>query len=580
MDDLEATQASFKTPRTQEELDALLESMGADRPLNTFGATISETMTDDAGNPVAVDRNGNPINFEVNPDYDPNAKPSWENFTKKIPGIVEGVKEAASDPLAAIQNSVQNAGESLYEYGKGFTERLQTGQSTLGDVFDTIGTMIGVGPATSVATKGVRATVADLQDTSSSRMFLTPGTNNLTKEMRDGLVAARDMEALDVDPLEIKKKTGWENLVGKEWVYEIDDSQANILDTAEMNKVMTTKDFVVPGSKPTGNYRQKILLQAQRDIIELKKQLRAGTLSQDEFDTLADARQRALDNELNYSEGEKVIQKEVPLAAQLKRSGKLSEVLYHPELGDYVDMDSYTANVGIGKGSKNTWGDHNRYKRHINVYTTAPLLERLPTMVHEGQHFLDSSSNSPASGFNESRSHTEVKKPARLKNAARLRTFKREKLKDLRNGVKMYNTGTDKFSDEHFDRMIEKSISEDPDTKRSYFSEALFQEQLFNTGAPDPAAVMDRIKMDPNGLFDDLLEYADIRHTGRLKKLSSMDKFDVYERELGEVKARLAAKRQKLTPEQRANSLASDDIQTLNGLPIDLDTIFRVDEFE
>lgn len=582
MDDLEATQASFKTPRTQEELDALLESMGADRPLNTFGATISETMTDDAGNPVAVDRNGNPINFEVNPDYDPNAKPSLKNFTDKIPGMVEGVKKAASDPLAAIQDSVQSAGEGLYEYGKGFTERLQTGQSTLGDVFDTIGAMIGVGPATSVATKGVRATVADLQDTSSSRMFLTPGTKNMAPDVKDGLEVAKDLELQGVDALEIKQQTGWENLAGKEWVYEIDDSQANTLSSARVNNATITQEFKVPGGKVSGNERQRLVLEAQRDIIELKKQLRNGQISQDEFDTLAYARQRALDADVNYVAEERVISKEVPLKNILRERGSLKETFYHPELGNYVNVDEYTVDTNATKpkseGIKPTViGDYNPILKRVRIFKNTKPGNVLPTMVHEGQHFLDGASGSPGTGFNQNNSPA-IRAKASERFQKRLQDFVDTKGENTVDLLNVYHFGPELTYYEFAD-LINESIGTRPDGSK-FFSENFFKEALKVRGNSNPDTTVELLKDNYPGAWKNIEEAGDI-FTSRDASLAAMSSdFNIYETELGEIKARLAESRLGYSPEKRRNTLATPEIKYSKGLPINLNAIFTLKDYE
>ena len=156
MDDLEATQSSFRSPQTQEELDAILEGMGASRPTRTFGATLSPTLRDELGNPIPVDVNGEPIIFEPNADYDPKQNQAskisvrtcqrWRKVLRKVrkhlPRILLG--------RLWIQLMQQASYVSVCPR---FGERIQTGNTTLQDVFNTVTTMMGAGPTASAATR-------------------------------------------------------------------------------------------------------------------------------------------------------------------------------------------------------------------------------------------------------------------------------------------------------------------------------------------------------------------------------------------------------------------------------------------
>jgi hypothetical protein len=147
-DDLEGSQSYF-APQTQDELDDMLEGMGASRPTRTIGATLSSTMQDELGNPVPIDVNGEPIFFQPNEDYDPNAKPSFANFKNNLSEMAEGVADFVQAPIEGIKEF----GRGVAEAGADFSERVSTGNSTLGDVFGTVGALLGAGPATSVATR-------------------------------------------------------------------------------------------------------------------------------------------------------------------------------------------------------------------------------------------------------------------------------------------------------------------------------------------------------------------------------------------------------------------------------------------
>lgn len=587
MDDLEATQDVYTAPQTDEELEAILSRMGASRPVRTIGATLSPTLKDEFGNPLPVDVNGRPIYFQANPDYDPNAKPSFDNFRKNVSRMAsnaaEGVKDFARDPLGSIVDNANQAGQDLVEYGKAFGQRVETGNSTLQDVFDVLGTMVGAGPATSVATRGVRATVDDLADTSTSRIFLTPGTPGKGNEINGKLDDAITLTAKGVDPLEIKQRTGWELLAGREWVYEIDDSQAQIKSSAKANNVTIPKEFTVPGSKPTGQQRRKAMLEAKRDTIQLKKQLNAGTLTQDEYDSLVRARQDALDQELNFSSEDRIVTKQVPLAPQLKDKGKLSETFYHPELSSILDLDEYTADTNAKKTkgvASNTQASFSPGEKKLTIYSSTAPANRLPYMVHEVQHFVDGKSGSSGKGTNNVNAQRIRTKAENLAMKARSEFTKNSQ--DLADYLDMYNVGSkNKIQGIGLGGLISNSVVTKNVNGRleSFFSEEKLAENLKLGGTEDPEFTINALKTQHPTYWKQLTDFGDTVASNVFRLSKMTNNFDVYEAELGEVKARLAEQRVNLTPEERANSLASDNIRGDAGLPIDLNAIYTTDEF-
>lgn len=581
MDDLEATQTYF-SPKTDEELEQMLASMGSKRPVSTFGAKLSPTMRDELGNPVAIDRNGNPINFEPNPDYDPDAKPSFDNFKKNVSdmaeGAVEGAKKFASDPLGTVTDTVNEAGQGVYEYAKGFGERIQTGQSTLGDVLDIVSSMMGVGPSYSVATKGVKGAVKDIQDPSMSRMFLTPGTKNLSDDVTAAFNEALDLENRGADPLDIKKQTGWENLAGKEWVYEIDDSNAHIKQSALESGATIDQEFTVPGGKLSPSERNKVMLQAKRDAINLEKDFKAGNLTEDEYQSLLEARSLTLQSQLAATTEPRTITKSVKIADKLKDKGKLEETFYHPELSNYLDTSKYTTNIGTLKGRKEgVWGDHDRYAKHINVYTRAPKEEWRGTTIHEVQHGLDAASGSPASGFNKDRSPG-IQAEAKKRSQEKIKNFMDKKLENTLDEFNIYHFSQPITEYEFTDLMLE-SLGKDPTTGKKFFSEEFFKEALETRGNPNPDLTIRGVKENFPKTWNNIEDFAEIL-TDRDAVLSTSTDHRVYELELGETKARLADSRKDLTQEQRRGSLATNDIKFSDGLPIDINTLFIPKEYQ
>jgi hypothetical protein len=572
-DDLEATQTYF-SPQTQEELDEMLASMGNDRPVRTIGATLSPTLRDELGNPVPIDQSGKPIYFESNPNYDPNAKPSFANAKKNIAAAADSVSEFVSDPVGGIADF----GRGVVDAGVDFVDRARTGNSTLGDVFGTLGTMMGFGPATSVATRGLSNTITDFSDPAMSRIFLTPKTPNLTPEQSANYVTALDLADQGANPLTIKQQTGWENLAGKEWVYEIDDSSSQTRATALETGATIDREFTVPGGSITGQERKGLLLAAQRDMINLKKQFKANEINEQTYLDLAEARQRALDTELSSKSDDRVVSRSVPLAPTLKDRGRLDQVFYHPELSNYVDTSGYTATSGALKGRKDgVMGDHDPYAKHINVYTRQDPAQRLPTMLHEVQHLTDAASKSPGKGFNTDRS-PRVRAAAQSIFDNKLRSFVQKKMQDTLDTMNIYTFGAE-MDDIGLTNLLSNSLVYDKPSGSRILDKNLLKENMEVNGFTDTDLTFRYMEETNPQVLQSIEEYAAILGS-RENTLSQMSDFKIYEMELGEVKARVAADRSKLTAEQRRNSLATEDIATTSKkIPVDLSAIFTPDEF-
>ena len=552
----------------------MLASMGNDRPMRTIGATLSPTLRDELGNPVPVDQFGEPIYFDSNPNYDPNAKPSLSNAKKNIAAAADGLSEFVSDPIGGITEF----GKGVVDAGADFVDRARTGNSTLGDVFGTLSTMMGFGPATSIATRGLSNTITDFSDPSTSRIFLTPKTPNLTPEQSANYVTALDLADQGANPLTIKQQTGWENLAGKEWVYEIDDSASQTRATALQTGATIDKEFTVPGGSITGQERKGLLLAAQRDMINLKKQFKANEIDEQTYLDLAEARQRALDTELSSKSDDRVVRRSVPLAPTMKDRGRLDQVFYHPELSNYVDTSGYTATSGALKGRKEgVMGDHDPYAKHINVFTRQDPDQRLPTMLHEVQHLTDAASKSPGKGFNTDRS-PRIREAAQSIFDNKLRSFVQNKMQDTLDTINIYTFGAE-MDDIGLTNLLSNSLVYDRPSGSRILDKNLLKENMEVNGFTDTDLTFNYMEETNPQTLQSIEEYASILGS-RENTLSRYSDFKIYEMELGEVKARLAADRSKLTDEQRRNSLATEDIATTSKkIPVNLSAIFTPDEF-
>ena len=290
-----------------------------------------------------------------------------------------------------------------------------------------------------------------------------------------------------------------------------------------------------------------------------------------------------MDQELNFSSEDRIVTKQVPLAAQLKDSGKLSETFYHPELSSILDLDEYTADTNAKKTkgvASNTQASFSPGEKKLSIYSSTAPANRLPYMVHEVQHFVDAKSGSSGKGTNNLNAGLVRKKANLLYDKTKIAFEKNSS--DLIDYLDMYNVGAKaKFKPIELSRIIENSV----DTKNvngrveSVFSEEKLAENLRKRGTADPEFTIDALKTQHPTYWNQLKDFGDIA-AGNVSRLAKMtNNFDAYEAELGEVKARLAEQRVNLTPEERANSLASDNIRGDAGLPIDLSAIYTTDEF-
>lgn len=549
-----------------------------DRPIRTYGARLDPFMQSESGDPVYVDAFGNPIFFEKNEDYNPDAKPSLENAKRKISALGSGLRDTAGDlvgdPLGTITSGAQAAGEALYEGVTGTYNRLTSGNATLGDVFNVAGSIMGAGPATSIATKGVAETVSDITtpDPNTTRIFLTKETPGLTNEQNLKLDEAIDMSRDGDDALDIKKKTGWQKLLD-EWVYEIDDSQAQTPKSNLKAKVKVDKEFTIPGGKLSPSEQKTAKLQAKQDLINLQKQLNSGAIDQTMFDDLLRARQDALTQELASTSTEKIVTKKVPL--KLKNTGKLSEVLYHPELQKYGFMDkaSGVVNKPNPKGNPGSQASYNPNSLTASVYKQAQ--DERSSLLHETQHFVDDISGSPNLGSNDADASSVLANATQRYKSEYNSLLKDPRIEDAREWLESVTS-----TDFDFDKLslLVKKMKKDGEGDSLYpeLDYSKFESALLDVGVDeDWARIVPGLLKDAQDSgkslnentfltlppaferINKLNESRDAR-IAALKYSSSDPVHEVYRADRGEAKARAVQARRALTPEQRANSLVTN----------------------
>ena len=126
--------------------------------------------------------------------------------------------------------------------------------------------------------------------------------------------------------------------------------------------------------------------------------------------------------------------------------------------------------------------------------------------------------------------------------------------------------------------MVRRSLVTDAKDGTS-LDEDMFKAEMLEKGYSDPDTTLSYLKETNPAIWNNVKEYGSILGS-RNAQLAYMKDFDVYEHELGEVKARLADSRSTLTSEELSNSLATPDIRRSSGkLPVDLSLIFTPDEY-
>jgi hypothetical protein len=151
-------------------------------------------------------------------------------------------------------------------------------------------------------------------------------------------------------------------------------------------------------------------------------------------------------------------------------------------------------------------------------------------------------------------------------------------MQDTLDTMNVYTFGAE-MDDIGLTNLLSNSLVYDKPSGSRILDKNLLKENMEVNGFTDTDLTFRYMEETNPQVLQSIEEYAAILGS-RENTLSQMSDFKIYEMELGEVKARVAADRSKLTAEQRRNSLATEDIATTSKkIPVDLSAIFTPDEF-
>jgi len=390
----------------ESETDDILSSRKADtidsvpffkRPVATLGRNTVVGYTE-SGSPLYEGQMGGL--FSVYPD--PDQRTALTRNTETVQAFLEDpkmptgqqVKDAAVGAAQAVADAVSLPGDIL------------SGEKSLSEV--SVGDVYGAAGVS--AAGGIPFKKPD----GSMGMFLI---RSQKPEVQAAKKTAIQMEKDGSDRTDIWKETGWGRFNG-EWVTEITDDKTEIQLTAD------TKNFPdIPGETVTTTTRK---LQsnrgvnpavrtavAKRKIAELRTKYSNGEISEEEMLSGVDDLARYASESVSptYVDVEETVStpdRPDPRTQLSKRSSRLDEVLYHPDLFSEVpEVAKQSAQAGSRKSQKkNLHGDYTPMAYtptdgiRINAYKDAGFFNDGPkspagpegiksTLLHEVQHAVD-----------------------------------------------------------------------------------------------------------------------------------------------------------------------------------------------
>ena len=600
----------------EDDLEATLSGMGFDRPLRTIGAKMHPYMRDELGNPIPVDAFGEPIFLEANPDYDPDNKPDIKHLQGNLSKIGQGISDFIYREPKPLHEEVADVakvvGSALYQGGKEFTERVSTGNATLGDAFGAAsmmysGAQFGAAPEGSlslfVPARTMKSAHADLKR---------------AQEMKDSGSHTRE---------EIWAETGLFQFKGnKEWLTEIDDSKSEIALTqpfrpSETQEVTTTQRRRVGGGQSPDEVKS-LTIEARIKVRQIRDELDNNLISQQE----AESRVAQIQAELNSKIGtttptfENVeVTRTVPVPKKPLEKGKraakghstLDNVINHDPLFDFLEENQIRKDVTAEAGrrkAKNFAGVHypskwpderllNEDKSRVSSFSNAAdylnhpenfederILARYKageislkqaqaehiwsTMLHEVQHFLDDSTRSRSgSGFN-------PKSSSGIKTAAQ-NEFKEQVDSDPVMIEFWYSIAAKNITVSQEQRVKTLEASKARKLAIEDYNEKEEAWALGQTNEPRPIDPIDEIEAiyekELGKIFDSMSDamtiawalerdtlgkaatarFDEIYDNSREVRLRSLSDKEVYKRDMGETKSRLTQARRSMSAEER-----------------------------
>lgn len=600
----------------EDDLEATLSSTGFDRPLRTIGAKMHPYMRDELGNPVPVDAFGEPIFLEANPDYDPDNKPDIKhlkgNLSKIGQGISDFIYREPKPLLEEVSDGAKAVGSALYQGGKEFTERVSTGNATLGDAFGTATMMYG-GAQFGSAPEGSLSLFVPARTMKSAQADL-----KRAQEMKDSGNHTRE---------EIWSETGLFQFKGnEEWLTEIDDSKSEIALTqpfrpSETQEVTTTQRRRVGGGQSPDEVKA-LTIEARIKVRQIRDELDNNLISQQE----AGSRVAQIQAELNSKIGtttptfENVeVTRTVPVPKKPLEKGKsaakghstLDNVINHDPLFDFLEENQIRKDVTAEAGRRKAksfagvhypskWPDErllNEDKSRVSSFSNAAdylnhpenfederILARYKageislkqaqaehiwsTMLHEVQHFLDDSTRSRSgSGFNP-------------KSSSGIKTAAQNVFREQVDSDPVLMEFWDDIADKNITVSREQRVKTHAAAKARNLAIEDYNEKeeawaLGQTNEPRPIDPTDEIEAayekELGKIFDSMSDamtiawalerdalgkaatarFDDLYDNSREVRLRGLSDKEVYKRDMGETKSRLTQARRSMSAEER-----------------------------
>lgn len=368
--------------------------------------------------------------------------------------VVPVVSSYMNNPTLPSAQQVGTFAKDVVVGGLEGIDTMVSGQGTYGDV---LGAASGVG--------GAAYTFGRKPADNALGMFLNK--NSKGADLQE-LNRAISWETQGVPREDIWRDTGWGKLNG-EWLSEIDDSKSSIAANQKYRPPVYKEETVTRSVPLSQQARVSLKVSAQKEVLEIRRKIAAGTMSQQEAMSYLGRLEEELKVKLNSAEQASQIVR-TPVQANLRETGTLEQVLHHDDFMNELPQDMRKTSAEAGRRLSTSAGHRlntvgvysprvtpdselaakgkSRVSSFKNAGSITPSTSRadvifqsgspadleifdaykagkIPlaqanadlvwsTMLHEGQHLLDDVNQSPGAGFNSTRAPAISSKAKRL----------------------------------------------------------------------------------------------------------------------------------------------------------------------
>ena len=480
--------------------------MSEQRELSYLELALDNIIGFDNGYDSAGERFGRWFNKDEGEALKTIGKGAYDGAKEFVTSPIETTKEAVSDVYNSGKDLVTKDLEARVEEMFGVPYFLATPEQinkAKEGVFGDIANVSGVVPSPASVAKSAAKNVGQ-------NIFLSKDTLNLSQSQKDAFEEAERLQAQGHDYREIKDGTahlsddgiGVDGSLGEGFLLEIPD-----------NDVRTWHDN--PSAPPPNTYQgQSLTLQAM--LQDISRRQAFNEITHDE----AMAEIKALKESMNVK---------VESEPKIKAAGTIDEVTRDLPAAKHVSKE-WQLNLNA-KTTGSAMGGVSPSKKELYVYpkNNPTISEETNTLLHEIQHIIDRSSPSArGEGFS----------PVRVT----------DRLKDKFD--KAYST-------------LAKDINTSPLFKQSGFNFTDKSDRDDLLGLVNKDGTINRENasqwfegQEPHEGWEALGRIAKMAENFRV--LSVATRHNIYEKELGEVKARLVEWSKDFTPEMRQRSMLSD----------------------